>query len=137
MSGKSPSCKRKYWAICLSTWPGSASQAAQSSRRHPKSDAWDRCLGQAAFPRHEANGPYVCCCYSEGSRLPVGGIAEMCSGRRRGSVPVPEFSFLCDFHMVLDCIVDLFVKKSALSLGELVQMGTSFDLVMEFYIFPH
>ena len=36
-----------------------AGQAASSSPRPPKSNAWDCCLSQAAFPGSEANKPYL------------------------------------------------------------------------------
>lgn len=38
-----------------------------------------------------------------------------------GFVRVPEFSYSSDFHLVLDCIVGLFGKNGAFSLGESVQ----------------
>ena len=50
------------WRICLR-------QAGPSNRRRAKSDAWRRCLAQAAFPGSDPNRPYFHITQKHGSNI--------------------------------------------------------------------
>jgi len=50
-------------------------------------------------------------------------------------VLVPEFRYCFDFHLLLDCILGLFVKKKCPFSWGISAMAKSFDLALEFYFF--